>query len=296
MHSITFRRATPVTRRLVFFVVFLFSSLGGIAHAGGRILATGGVTEIEGAAGGGIVPWAMIAGYGTGDEIGATAFYTHLDIKDFRLQSAGVGVGIYDRGEITFARQKLGLGTTVPGESIEQDIVGVKLRLTGDAVFDQDRWLPQLALGVQYKRNRDFDLVPKLLGAEHGSGTDVYLSATKVYLAGLAGRNVLLNGTLRATKANQLGLLGFGGDKNDSYRLCFEGSAAVFLNDNLALGAEYRAKPDNLSVFREDSFQDVFVTYLPNKLLALTAAFARLGTIADKKDQDALYLSVQGSF
>jgi hypothetical protein len=294
MHRITFRYGTPVTRRLVFVVVFL--SLGGIAHAGGRILATGGVTEIEGAAGGGIVPWALIAGYGTKDEIGATAFYTHLDIKDFRLQSAGVGVGIYDRGEITFARQKLSLGTTVPGESIEQDVVGIKLRLAGDAVFDQDRWLPQLALGVQYKRNRDFDLVPKVLGARHGTGTDIYLSATKVYLAGLAGRNVLLNGTLRATKANQLGLLGFGGDQNDRYRPRFEGSAALFLNDNLALGLEYRTKPDNLSVFTEDSFQDVFVAYLPNKHLALTAAYARLGTIADKKDRDALYLSVQGSF
>ena len=146
---------------------------------------------------------------------------------------------------------------------------------------------------MQYKRNRDFDFVPKLLGATHGTGTDVYLSATKVYLAGLAGRNVLLYGTLRATRANQLGLLGFGGDKNDSYRLCFEGSTAVFLNDNLALGVEYRRKRDNLSVFREDSFEGVFVAYLPNKHLALTAAYARLGTIADKKDQDALYLSMQ---
>ncbi|HSP62620.1 MAG TPA: DUF3034 family protein, partial [Pyrinomonadaceae bacterium] len=106
-----------------------------IARADGRILATGGVTEIEGAAGGGIIPWALIAGYGTRDEIGTTAFYTHLDIRDFRLQSAGVALGIYDRGEIAFARQKLSLGATVAGESIEQDVVGIKLRLAGDAVF-----------------------------------------------------------------------------------------------------------------------------------------------------------------
>ena len=296
VHRIKFWYGYPLTPRLLFLLVFWSVLLGGTAHAGGRILATGGVTEIEGAAGGGIVPWALISGYGTRDEIGATAFYTHLDIKDFRLQSAGVGVGIYDRGEITFARQKLGLGTTVPGESIEQDVVGIKLKLTGDAVFDQDGWLPQLALGVQYKRNRDFDLVPKLLGAKHGTGADVYLSATKVFLAGVAGRNLLLNGTLRATKANQLGLLGFGGDKNDSYRARFEGSAAVFLNDALALGVEYRAKPDNLSVFREDRFLDVFLAYLPNKHLALTAAYARLGTIADKNDQNAVYLSVQSGF
>ena len=41
---------------------------------GGRLLATGGVTQLEGAAGGGIVPWAVIGGYGTRDEIGATGF------------------------------------------------------------------------------------------------------------------------------------------------------------------------------------------------------------------------------
>lgn len=85
-----------------------------------------------------------------------------------------------------------------------------------------------------------------------------------------------------------------------SFELCAraqkKGRTSVFLNDSLALGVEYRTKPDNLSVFREDNFQDVFVAYLPNKHLALTAAYARLVTIADKKDQDALYLSVQGSF
>ena len=35
---------------------------------GGRLLATGGATMIEGAAGGGLVPWAVLAGYGTREE------------------------------------------------------------------------------------------------------------------------------------------------------------------------------------------------------------------------------------
>jgi hypothetical protein len=30
----------------------------------GRLLATGGVSSLEGAAGGGITPWAVLAGYG----------------------------------------------------------------------------------------------------------------------------------------------------------------------------------------------------------------------------------------
>ena len=130
------------------------------ARAEGRLLATGGITSIDGAAGGGIVPWALIGGYGTRDEIGATASYTQLEISDFRLRAASASVGFHDRVEVSLARQRLGLGSTVPGRSIEQDIVGLKVRAVGDAVFDQDRWMPQIAVGVQYKHNRDFDAVP----------------------------------------------------------------------------------------------------------------------------------------
>ena len=267
----------------------------GTASAGERLIATGGVTQIEGAAGGGLVPWALIAGYGTRDEVGFTAFYTHLHISDFRLQAAGVAVGIYDRVEVSLAEQRFGLGSTVPGESISQEIVGLKLKLAGDAVFDQDTLLPQIAVGVQFKNNRDFT-IPRLLGAKKDSGADFYVAATKLHLAALAGRNVLWNVTARATKANQLGLLGFGGDRNDDYRVKFEGSVALFITDRVAAGFEYRAKPDNLGVFGEDNFRDVFIAFAPDKRFSLTAAYAKLGNIADKRNQHGLYLSGQLSF
>ena len=263
------------------------------AHAGGRLIATGGVTQIEGAAGGGLSPWALIAGTGTNREIGVTAFATHLDISDFRLSAAGVGIGIYDRVEFSFARQRLGLGTTVPGASIEQDIVGLKLRLAGDAVYDQDRWMPQIAVGAQYKHNRDFDAVPAALGARRDSDTDLYASATKLFIDGPLGRSLLLNLTLRGTRANQMGLLGFGGDRGDRMEAQVEASAAWLWQDNLALGAEYRQKPSNLSVFPEDDYRDVFLAWWPNKQVSFTLAHAWLGTIADKADQRATYLSVQ---
>lgn len=276
---------------LLIFVMLLGGALP--AQAGGRLIATGGVNQIEGAAGGGLTPWALIAGYGTRDEIGVTGFYTQMNLTDFRLRSAGIAVGIHDRVELSLARQRLELGTTVPGQSIDQDIVGVKWKLAGDAVFDQDAWQPQVAVGLQYKHNRDFDFVPKLLGAKSASGVDVYLSATKLYLAGLVGRNVLLNATLRGTRANQMGLLGFGGDRSNTYSAQFEGSAAVFLNDRLAVGVEYRHKPNNLSIYREGNFQDVFIAWMPSKRVSMTIAYAQLGNVADKADQDALYASLQ---
>ena len=149
---------------------------------------------------------------------------------------------------------------------------------------------------IQYKKNHDFGLVPRLLGAQNDTGVDFYFAATKLYLAGFLGRNVLVTTTVRATKANQFGLLGFGGDRNNSYRPEFEGSAAVFLNDQIAIGAEFRTRPDNLLAFEENDIHDVFLAYVPNKHCALTVAYSDLGRIADKNDQDALYLSALISF
>lgn len=264
--------------------------------AGGRLLATGGVTQVEGSAGGGLVPWALIAGYGTRDEVGLTGFATWIDTGDFTLRSTGGALGIHDRLELSYTRQVFDLGDTVPGESIALDVVGVKLRVLGDAVYDQDRAWPQLAVGLQYKRNRDFGFVPRALGARDDSGFDVYVAATKLYLAGVLGRNVLLNAAVRATRANQFGILGFGGDREDGYRPQFEGSVALFLRDDLALGAEVRTRPDNLRVFEENDVYDAFVAWVPTRYTAVTLAWSALGTIANRADQDAFYVSAQLSF
>lgn len=262
---------------------------------GGRLLGTGGVTQIEGAAGGGLTPWALIAGYGTRDQIGATAFHTSANPSDFTLRSQGIALGILDRVEVSYAQQRLGLGTTVPGQRIEMSVVGLKVRVLGDAVYDQDRVMPQIALGVQYKKNHDM-AVPALLGARQDHGTDMYLCATKLWLAGVLGRNVLANITLRGTRANQLGLLGFGGDIESGYRVLPEFSVGVFLHDRLAAGMEYRFKPDNLSVYPEDDFWDIWSAWFINKRFSVTAAYVRMGQIADKRDQRAFYLSGQLSF
>ncbi len=266
------------------------------ATAGDRLTATGGVTQVEGSGGSGLVPWALITGYGTRDQIGTTAFVTNVTTGGFRLQSQGVAVGVRDQVEISFAAQTFALGDTVPQTSIHQEVVGIKLKLTGDAIFDQDGGWPQISAGVQYKRNRDFQFIPRLLGAKHGNGADIYLSATKLFLAGLGGRNVLLNATLRATQANQFGILGFGGDRNSGYKLMAEATAALMLSDNLAVGIDYRQKPNNLSVFKEDDSWDVFAAWFINKNLSLTGAYADLGNIANKPKQHGPYVSLQGSF
>jgi hypothetical protein len=262
-----------------------------------RLLATGGASSIEGTAGGGIVPMAVLAGYGAQEEQGGAAFASYVDTDDYQLSVVGASWSWRNRVEISFAEQELThdsltAGLNLPSDSIRQQIFGVKVRLAGDLIYTS---LPQLSLGVQYKNNKDF-LVPSAVGAIKDSGTDINFTASKLLLDGVLGRNLLLTANLRYTKANQTGLVGFGGDKNDSAELLPEISAAVLLNKYWLVGSEYRAKPDNLSAIKEDDWQTIFVGWFPSKKLALIAAYVDLGEVATFKDQTGWYLSLQGSF
>jgi hypothetical protein len=268
------------------------------ASAGqGRLLATGGVTEIEGQAGGGIVPCAVIAGYGTIGQTGGTAFITHVGTGDYDLSALGAAVGFNNRFEVSVARQHFDLGTLgaalgVPGKSLRQQILGAKVRLFGNAVYTV---APQLSLGLQYKRNLDGKLVHSL-GARSDHGIDAYLAATKLFINGLFGRNILVSVDLRATKANQIGLLGFGGTRSDSYHFEAEASFGLMLDAHTVIGIEYRQKPDNLAFADEDDWSDVFIAWFPGKSIALTVAYADLGAVATLAHQQGFYLSVQATF
>ena len=262
-----------------------------------KLLLTGGVSEVEGSAGGGLTPWAVIGGYGTADEIGANAFYTRVNLPDYHLDDAGVMVGLYNRVEISFAQQRfnteqvggaLGLGN---GFTFRQNVFGVKVRLFGDVVLDQDSWLPQVSVGVQHKKNNQAAVL-NFIGAKSDEGNDYYISATKLFLS----QSLLVNATLRYTKANQIGILGFGGDRNNSYRPEFEGSVAYLLSRHWAIGAEYRQKPNNLGIAREDDWYDAFVAWAPNKHVSLTLAYADLGNVVIKNHQRGVYASVQVGF
>jgi hypothetical protein len=268
----------------------------------GKLTATGGVSQLEGAGGGGLTPWALITGYGSRDSWGGNAHLSSVRTRDYALDSAGVAVGIHDRVEFSLAQQHL-RGSLAPLDqlSIRQDIAGIKLKLHGDAVYDQDLPWPQVALGLLIKRNRGLGGLGALgvssvlqLGAKDDHGIDYYIAATKLYL----DHSLLLNGTLRATKANQMGLLGFGGDQRDRHQAMLEVSAAYMVSRKLVAGIEYRQKPHNLSVDKEKDYADVFVAWFPSKHLSVTGAYASLGdiTVFNPRRQRGVYLSVQAGF
>lgn len=299
----------------------------------GRLTATGGVTAVDGSAGGGINPWALIAGYDTNRQIGGSTFYTHLTLPNYQFNAYGAAVGLYDRVELSYARQDFSLGNTgaqldgaiagffgapvsaLPAPlqfggnyTLSQDIIGLKVRLFGNIVYDQGSLLPQVSVGLHYHHSNNSTTI-RALGARP-DGTTFYIAASKLFIDGLFGRYTFVDFDLDVTRANQNGLLGFGGLAPDgSFRAHYKVepafSVAQFIRRNIAVGYEFRAMPRNQlvgynalgnAVSQTSNWQDVFIAYFPVKSVSVTAAYARLGTIASIPAQDGFYVSMNASF
>ncbi|MDA8450606.1 DUF3034 family protein [Acidovorax sp. NCPPB 3859] len=286
----------------------------------GKLPLTGGVSSISGAAGGGLTPWAVIGTNAAESEIGVSAFATRLRTRDYGLTSSGLALGLYDRVELSVARQDFGAAPASalnavapfgvePDLHLKMDIIGAKVRLAGDAILDTDSPMPQISVGVEHKRLHPASAggVIQFLGADT-EGTDVYVSATKLLL----DRNLLVHATLRSTNANQNGLLGFGGrgPARSGRSLQPEFSVAYLLRRDLAVGAEWRFKPDNLralgraaglgDALREDDWRDIFVVWAPSKHLSITLAYVDLGRVVPGvtayRRQRGAYLSLQAAY
>ena len=313
-HDTTASRHLPRALALLPFATALLAAAPAQANTG-KLLLTGGVSTVEGAAGGGLTPWAVIGTQATEGETGVSAFVSRATTQDYGLTVVGAAVGIDDRVELSIARQDLNTGITgtllgLPGLHLRQNIVGAKWRVAGDAVLDSDTLMPQIAVGVQVKnlQRSGLDATLNALGAKR-DGVDVYVSATKLFLA----QGILVNGTLRATRANQNGLLGHGatlGGADNGYELQPEISVAYLLRHNLAVGFEYRAMPNKLQRagaaaglgdgLRAGDWKDIFIAWAPSKNVSITAAYVDLGRIVpattNSKKQTGVYLSAQVAF
>ena len=254
-----------------------------------KVIATGGATTIEGSAGGGIVPWAVINGYASSDQWSLTAMKSDVYVDDFTLHSVGASLSIDNRFELSIAKQTFELDTL--GGELGQDIIGIKYKLMGEVLYTA---MPQVSAGMLYKKVDDFAL-PQAVGADSDWGLDAYLAASKVYFDAIAGRNLVANLTIRATKANQTGLLGFGAIDNNDYQWMAEASLALLLSDNVAIGYEYKQKPSQLDFAKEQDWQDIFVAWFVNKHVSVVGAYVDLGSIAGFKQQRGWYMSVEGT-
>ena len=315
MHPIAQSPTPKRTALRLTLIASMLAAVYGTATADtGKLLLTGGVSTVEGTAGGGISPWAVIGSNATAGEYGISTNASRLNTQDFDLTTYGLAVGINERVELSYSEQDLNAGSTFgvvstvvptisPGQHLKMDVFGLKVRLAGDAVLDSDSLMPQVSAGVLYKSTSAGSYIGVLnaLGAKT-TGTDAYVAATKLFLA----NSVLVNATLRMTEANQGGLLGFGANGEQKYQVVPEISIAYLLRKDLAVGGEYRVMPNNFQnsiapgYLHSDDWQDLFVAWAPSKHFSLTAAYVNLGQVVPVANsfhkQDGLYVSAQVAF
>ena len=256
-------------------------------RGGGKLVLTDGVTSVEGSSGGGLATWALIAGNETDAGIGATAHVTLVTLPDFTLTSFGGAIGYRDRVEISYAHQDfdtrdfgatLGLGR---GYTFSQDVVGVKLRLVGDAVYDQDRMLPQIAIGAQYKRaNRG--AVIAAVGGKASSGVDFYVSATKVILSqgiGARRQRPLDQGQpIRPARVRRRQIVGLSPASRGIGREIAQAQPAGRRR------ISHQARQSRLRP-RGSTPMMLFAAWAVTRNVTLTAAYADLGSIATSRKQ-----------
>lgn len=254
----------------------------------GKIKGTGGVSSISGAGGGGLTPWATLSSYAEAGQMGGTVFATQARVDDYQLDIVGAAFNFHDRVEVSVARQDFLIKAA--DLQIRQDKIGLRYKVAGDIIYDR---LPQITVGAEHGNLRD-EAVALSVGASHTSGTDYTVSVARAWLNGIAQRTTLLNVNLRYGNSNQFGILGYGGDDADP-RVNLEVAGALFITRSIAVGFEWRQKPDNLSALKEDNARDVFLAYFPNKRLSLTTAWVDLGDIAGATNQRGVYFSLQAN-
>ncbi len=245
--------------------------------------AQAAITNVDGQAGGGLVPWALLSS-------GPTVAMTHLGTQNLGIDSVAINTSFANRVEISYARNMLDvMGTALGGANNHANVdnYGIKVKLN-----DMGDMMPQFAVGIVNKRASG-GLVDNVVATPtsgiNTSGTDVYGAASKIVSIG--GKTVLLNGVLRASKANQLGFLGFSGGNTagakTGYSIKPEVSAEICAAENVIFGVEYRAQPSNGAngtangaVLYQNAAYDFHVVYVANKNFTLTAAYTNLGQVA----------------
>ncbi|MBI4688016.1 MAG: DUF3034 family protein [Nitrospirae bacterium] len=327
-----------VKRGLTFFIMTaLVFVLNTQAKAGVPLL------NIEGEGGGGIVPWAYLINPAKDGKIGNPSLGAWTWISNgYTINFWTAGISVSDRVELGFAWQNLDISTLrddLKGDS--QIALGAGTSLdTGDdnmqmitahakfQLLKESDSAPAVALSAEFKKALSTDDLednltrgvrgvlgagaPKLLewmGVDSDSGVDFNLMVTKLWKTKMP---ILTSVNLRLTKANQLGFLGF----SDDYSLHPEVTVAVLPESNVAIGIEYRNKPDELKsvndylranagttfsalnnyTFQENDFIDFFIAYFPTPKLSITAAVANIGNVVHKETNTIWAFNVKYDF
>jgi len=158
--------------------------------------------------------------------------YTLTYLSDFTLNSAGIAIGLFDRLELSYAHQsfdtraaggRLGLGRNF---TFDTDVYGAKVRVWGNAVYDQDRLLPQIASrAIQDERQ------PGIIARSAARTATASISMSAPTRSCSARACCSMHGA--RDQGQPVRHPGVRRDKNNDYTAQFEGSAALLLSRQL---------------------------------------------------------------
>lgn len=217
------------------------------------------------------------------------------------MQNLAATWTLWERVELGYAVNRLGLddfprdvraatGLDIDTNDVYLHHLNARVNLVREGEWDMS-WMPAVTAGVHYKYNadiyeidRDLGGVLSAVGYNDNDGVDMTLTATKSVAC--MGRPTIVSAGLRASKAAQFGLTGFG----DDYLVSFEGSVVMLVTDQLAIGTEVRQKRDQYAdvpglVEGEDTWWDVHAAYILNNNAEIYAVVGDAGAVLNERDE-----------
>lgn len=298
--------------------------------------------NIDGDGGGAIVPWAYLSNPAGEGMFGKPAFSAwRWSSDDYTFDFLGVALTVANRVEFGLAYQRADV------DDLRDDLKADSAAALGGSMLDlgeddagiinahakvlllkeTDNW-PAVAFSVTYKNALDVDDIddsltagaravigagaPRVLdwmGVDDDDGFEFNLMATKLWKTEIP---ILTSINLRYTQAVQLGFLGF----SDHWSLNPEVTLAILPKPNLAVGVEYRQKPDELDSlndylganagarfaaledysFEEDAFIDFFVSYQATPKLSISGGVADIGNVFHRKTRSIWAVNLNYGF
>jgi hypothetical protein len=239
---------------------------------------------------------------------------THVQAAHKNAEIFSITETLFDRLELSYSFHYVGLGdfpldvkknlgASLSSDYVKMHNLSARLLLLNEEAYGQ-KWLPALTAGVHYKYNATIDdfnndlggALRNTVGIKDNEGYEYTLTATKMFKDVLP-RPFFVSGTLRNTDAAQIGWLGF----TNKREWLLEGNIGVFVLNNLVVAAEYRQKPDQLKrvpgvLGAENDWWTIATSYIVNKNLNISAAYANLGSMLNHREPAALWLQLKYEF
>ena len=245
--------------------------------------------------------------------------FDYIGLGSKNLSALLLTENLWGRIEFGFAADRLGLGNLptamVMATDVDiqrSDVWLYNFNVRGLVVKENqndNKWLPAITLGVDFKTNegiRDINrrLNEKLgygletIGYARENGTDFTLTATKTLPKAFFGKPLIVTAGLRESQAADLGFLGF----VDEYHTSFEGSLAILPFDKWLFAYEFRQHSNPFSgeipglIGTENNWNAFDAAYIASKHTTVVAGYGIFGNLANSSANSGWWLQLKYEF